>query len=143
MALNQIKKAREASQPPPQVSGFYPAAIHTESGQSPLEAVHEEEVMLGLNGKSSVKSKLPLGHAKSEAKVNQLRRVRSKSPQHEDMTSGRNYFALKVKKYYRNMVPAFTNKKRQHAYFNALKQGFNYINKDMESELYVFQSQIE
>lgn len=41
------------------------------------------------------------------------------------------------------MVPSFTNVKRQQAYYNAPKQGFNYINWDMEKELYIFQSQIE
>jgi hypothetical protein len=80
---------------------------------------------------------------KSLPKVGQMRRVRSKSPQYEDAILGRNYFALKVKKYYRVMIPAFTNKKRHQAYFNAPKQGFNYINKDMENELYIFQTQIE
>jgi len=50
----------------------------------------------------------------------------------------KNYIAMKVKKFYKNMIPAFTNKKRQHAYYNAPKQGFNYINKEMENELYVF-----
>lgn len=36
------------------------------------------------------------------------------------------------------MVPSFTNLKRQQTYYNAPKQGFNYINWDMEKELYVF-----
>lgn len=50
----------------------------------------------------------------------------------------KNYLASKVKKYYKVMAPSFTNKKRQHAYLNAPKQGFNYINVDMENELYAF-----
>ena len=41
------------------------------------------------------------------------------------------------------MIPAFTNIKRKKAYFNTPKQGFTYINWDMESELYTFQTQIE
>ena len=41
------------------------------------------------------------------------------------------------------MIPAFTNKKRQNSYYNHPKQGFNYINWDMENELYLFQTQIE
>ena len=41
------------------------------------------------------------------------------------------------------MIPAFTNKKRQNSFYNHPKQGFNYINWDMENELYLFQTQIE
>lgn len=41
------------------------------------------------------------------------------------------------------MAPAFTNKKRQLAYFNEPKQGFTIINKEMETELYNFQRVIE
>lgn len=61
----------------------------------------------------------------------------------QDPSNVKNYLATKVKKYYSTMLPAFTNKKRQHAYFNAPKQGFNYINIDMEKELFAFQTQIE
>ena len=56
--------------------------------------------------------------------------------------SGKNP-AAKIKKFYDGMIPAFTNKKRQHAYYNKPKQGFEYINWDMEKELYIFQTQIE
>ena len=76
--------------------------------------------------------------------MHSIRKIRSKSPAEKDeCLATKNYFALKVKKYYKAMVPAFTHKKRQHAYYNAPKQGFNYINKEMEHELYVFQTQIE
>ena len=69
-----------------------------------------------------------------------VRKVRSKSPPTNE--NGKNP-AAKIKKFYEGMVAAFTNKKRQHAYFNTSKQGFTYINWDMENELYVFQTQIE
>ena len=46
----------------------------------------------------------------------------------------------KIKKFYDGMIPAFTNIKRKKAYFNTPKQGFTYINWDMENELYTFQT---
>ena len=69
-----------------------------------------------------------------------VRKVRSKSPPTNE--SGKNP-AAKIKKFYDGMIPSFTNKKRQHAYYNTSKQGFTYINWDMENELYIFQTQIE
>lgn len=69
-----------------------------------------------------------------------MRKVRSKSPPTNE--SGKNP-AAKIKKFYEGMIPAFTNKKRQHAYYHTSKMGFTYINWDMENELYIFQTQIE
>ena len=69
-----------------------------------------------------------------------VRKVRSKSPPTAE--GGKNP-AQKIKKFYGTMAPAFTNKKRQNSYYNSSKQGFNYINWDMENELYLFQTQIE
>ena len=36
------------------------------------------------------------------------------------------------------MIPAFTNKKRENSYYTSAKQGFTYINWEMEDELYIF-----
>jgi hypothetical protein len=47
-----------------------------------------------------------------------VRKVRSKSPPTNE--NGKNP-AVKIKKFYEGMVPAFTNKKRQHAYYNTSK----------------------
>ena len=78
--------------------------------------------------------------ASKHLKDARVRKVRSKSPPTTD--NGKNP-AAKIKKFYDGMIPSFTNKKRQHAYYNTSKQGFTYINWDMENELYVFQTQIE
>ena len=61
--------------------------------------------------------------------------MRSKSPPTNEIGK---HTAPKIKKFYDTMIPAFTNKKRQQAFYNSAKQGFTYVNWDMEKELFVF-----
>lgn len=78
------------------------------------------------------------GNAQGKKGVNELkvRKVRSKSPPTNE--SGYKLGSSKVKKYFDDMIPAFTNKKRQNAYYSSSKRGFTYVNWDMENELYIF-----
>ena len=153
----QIKMTalREVSEPPPNSgsktnhdsSQVFRDLLTSDMYQ--IESVNEDMSQLSNEKvfKQAIKQAKPVAktQVRQPAKIIQpTRKIRSKSPAEKDEAlPTKNYFALKVKKYYKAMVPAFTNKKRQHTYYNAPKQGFNYINQDMEKELYVFQTQIE
>ena len=45
--------------------------------------------------------------------------------------------------YYTNMIPAFTNEKRKKLYYSHPKNGFTYVNWEIEEELWKFQKDIE
>ena len=45
--------------------------------------------------------------------------------------------------YYANMIPAFTTEKRKKLYYSHPKNGFTYVNWEIEEELWKFQKDIE
>lgn len=84
---------------------------------------------LAQESSSHLKEHAAAGSTKKVTSEMKVRKVRSKSPPTAE--SGQAPVS-KIKKFYEGMIPAFTNKKRQNAYFGSSKRGFTYINWDME-----------